>query len=79
MTQYNALNKKLSNSQFNNLKSGIKNGTEVTHKMLLVILMMRIIFRINCYKLMHKFQIIPQLTSNCQKLTCIKYDNQEDF
>ena len=30
MTQYNTLNVKLSNSQINKLKSGIKNGTEVT-------------------------------------------------
>ena len=30
MTQYNTLNVKLSNWQFNKLKSGIKNGTEVT-------------------------------------------------
>ena len=30
MTQYNTLNVKLSNSQLNKLKSGIKNGTEVT-------------------------------------------------
>ena len=30
MTQYNPLNVKLSNSQLNKLKSGIKNGTEVT-------------------------------------------------
>ena len=30
MTQYNTLNVKLSNSQVNKLKSGIKNGTEVT-------------------------------------------------
>ena len=30
MTQYNTLNVKLSNSQLNELKSGIKNGTEVT-------------------------------------------------
>ena len=30
MTQYNALNVKLSNSQLNKLKSGIKNRTEVT-------------------------------------------------
>ena len=30
MTQYNNLNVKLSNSQLNNLKSGMKNGTEVT-------------------------------------------------
>ena len=30
MTQYNTLNLKLSNSQLNKLKLGIKNGTEVT-------------------------------------------------
>ena len=30
MTQYKTLNKKLSNLQLNKLKSGIKNGTEVT-------------------------------------------------
>ena len=30
MTQYNILNVKLSNSQLNKLKSGIKDGTEVT-------------------------------------------------
>ena len=30
MTQYNTSNVKLSNSQLNKLKSGIKNGTEVT-------------------------------------------------
>ena len=32
MTQYNTLNVKLSNSQLNKLKSGIKNNTEVTLK-----------------------------------------------
>ena len=32
MTQYKNLNKKLSNSQLNKLKSGIKNGTEATSK-----------------------------------------------
>ena len=30
MTQYNPLNVKLSTSQFNKFKSGIKNGTEVS-------------------------------------------------
>ena len=30
MTQYNTLNVKLSNSQLNKLKSGIKPGTKVT-------------------------------------------------
>ena len=33
MTQYNALNLKLPNSQLNKLKSGIKNGTELTLKL----------------------------------------------
>ena len=33
MTQYNTLNVELSNSQLNKLKSGIKNGIEVTLKM----------------------------------------------
>ena len=33
MTQYSTLNIKLSNSQINKLKSGIKNGTEVTLKL----------------------------------------------
>ena len=32
MTQYNALNVKLSNSEIKKLKPGIKNGTEVTLK-----------------------------------------------
>ena len=32
MTQYNTLNVKLSNSQLNELKLGIKNGTSVTLK-----------------------------------------------
>ena len=52
MTPYNTRNVKLSNSQLNKLKSGIKYGTEVTlnfHHTLLVILMIRIIFFINCY------------------------------
>ena len=34
MTQYNTLNVNLSNSQLNKLKSGIKNGTEVTLNLL---------------------------------------------
>ena len=34
MTQYNTFNVNLSNSQLNKLKSGIKNGTEVTLKLL---------------------------------------------
>ena len=51
MTQYNSLNVKLSNSQLNKLKSAIKNETEVVLRLSsiwLVILMMRLIFLINC-------------------------------
>ena len=33
MSQYNTLNVKLSDSQIDKLKSGIKNGTEVTLKL----------------------------------------------
>ena len=33
MTQYNILNLKLTNSQLNKLRSGIKNGTELTLKL----------------------------------------------
>ena len=33
MSQYNTLNVKLFNLQLNKLKSGIKNGTEVTLKL----------------------------------------------
>ena len=33
MTEYKTLNEKLSNSQLNNVKSGVKNGTEVTLKL----------------------------------------------
>ena len=46
MTQYNTLRVKLSNSQLNKFKSGIKNCAEVTLKMLLAILVMKIIFHI---------------------------------
>ena len=46
MTQYNTVNIKLSDSQLNELTSGIKNGTEIT--LLLVILIMRLTFHINC-------------------------------
>ena len=34
MTQYNSLNVKLSNSQFNKLKSAIKNGTDIVLRLL---------------------------------------------
>ena len=52
MTQYNTLNVKLSNSLVNNLKSGIKNGAEVTLKLSTNVagdLMITIVFWISCY------------------------------
>ena len=75
MNQYKSLNVKLSNSQLNKLKSGMKKkkkkSTEVTLKLssnLVGDSNLRIIFRITCYQVIHKFQrfvkllqIIPQL------------------
>ena len=52
MSQYNTLNVKLLNSQLNELKSGIKKGTEVTLNLssnVIVILTMGLIFCINYY------------------------------
>ena len=52
MIQYNALKVKLSISQRNKLKSGIKNDTEIFwkfHRMLMAILMMKMIFCISYY------------------------------
>ena len=52
MTQYNTLNVKLSNSQFNNLKSAINNRTKVTLNLSLNVVddfNDKIIFPINCY------------------------------
>ena len=52
----------MSNSQLNELKSGINNGTEVTLKI------SRIIFCINCYKLIHKFQRLVKLSQKIPQL-----------
>ena len=49
MTQYNALNVKLSNLQLNKLKSGIKIVTLTTSLNNVHDQMMKIIFRISCY------------------------------
>ena len=52
MTQYKTLNVKLSNSQINKLKSGLKNGTKVTLKISSNVVgdsNEKIIFGINCY------------------------------
>ena len=57
MTQYNDLNAKLPKSQLHKSKSGITNGTEVALKISsnMVILLMRIIFSISYYYLLHNF------------------------
>ena len=47
MTKYDTLNVKLSNSQLNKLKRGIKNGTKITLN--LSSKLMRLIFRISYY------------------------------
>ena len=50
MIEYNGLNVKLSNSQLNKLKSGIKNGTEVSLNFSSnVIPTMTLFFHINYY------------------------------
>ena len=70
MTQYNTLNTKLSNSQLTKLNSGSKNANEVTLKISSnkVILMMIIIFHINCYLLIQKFRGFVTLLQMVQKL-----------
>ena len=44
MTQYNNSNVKLSHSQLNKLKSGVKNGTKVTLKVFFVLINFYFIF-----------------------------------
>ena len=75
ITQYDNVNVKLSRSPFNELKSAIKNSTEVA---LLMILMMKMTVHISYYYIIHEFQsfvkllqIILQLMKNDQKLNCV--------
>ena len=82
MTQYNTLNVKLSNSQLNTLKSGIKDNTKVTLNLssnLEVVLMMTLILIINYYYLRHKFKrfvklwkMIHQPIQIFQRLNCLR-------
>ena len=82
MTQYNTLNAKLSNSQLNKLKFGIKNGTEVTLKLSSNVVRdsndennfpHKLLLTNTKFQSFLKFlQIIPQLIQNYQKLHCIK-------
>ena len=78
MTQYNSLNVKLSNSQFNKFKSAMKNETEVVlrlssnmigdngtnfpHKLLIDKLQIFV----------KPLQLIHQLILNYQKLNCLR-------
>ena len=85
MTQYNTLNVKLSNSQLNKSKSGIKTGTEVTLNP-----SSNLIRNSNdetnfSHKIIidwHKFQrfvtfslIVHQLIQNFQELICLRSYN----
>ena len=47
MTRYIKLNVKISNLQLNKLKSGMKNGAEITLNLWSEILMMKLVFDIN--------------------------------
>ena len=87
MTQYNSLNIKLSNSQLNKFKSAIKNENVVVlrlssnmigdnensfpHKLLLT--------NRQVLNLRKALQIIHQLILSYQKLTYLRWCNQEDF
>ena len=84
MTQYDTLNVKLSNSQLKKLKLRIKNGTVTTLDFLSNVV--RNYNNQNYFPLIDKLwgfvkppQIIYQLIQNYQKISCIKYDNQENF
>ena len=71
MTHYNTLNVKLSNSQINKLKSGIKNETEVTLNLssnLIGNSNDEIIFHINYYQLIPKFQGFKKLLQMIHQL-----------
>ena len=66
MTQYNTLNTKLSNSQLNKFKSGIKNNTQVTLNLssnMVVILSIGLIFHKNYCCLIHGFVKLLQMVN----------------
>ena len=84
MAQHNSLNVKLSNSQLNKIKSTIKNKTGVVLRLSsnmigIITHMMKLIFPVNCFKLIDKLQIFVelllnthQLILNCQKLSYLR-------
>ena len=61
------------NSQINRLKSGIKNGTQVTINLSSNVIgdsiMMKLIFRMNYFQLIHKFQRFVTFLQMLQQLT----------
>ena len=89
MTQYITSNVKLSNSQLNRLKSIIKNGTEVTLKILSNVVgnsndennfpLKLLLTDTQVSKLRKAFANNLSANKNYQKLNCIKQDNQKDF
>ena len=71
MTQYNTLNVKLSNSQLNELKSAIKNGTEVTSNFSLNLIGSsndETNFNTNYYQLIRKFRKFVKLLQMVHRL-----------
>ena len=85
MTQYNSLNVKLSNSQLNKLKSGIKNEIEVVLRLLLNMIgdnesnFPRKLLLTNRQISVKPLQIIYRQISNYQKLNYLTGYNHEDF
>ena len=85
MTQYNALNVKLSNLQLNKLKSVIKNGTEVTLNLSSNLIRNSndetnfprklLLTNIQVSKICKASEMAYQLMENFQKLNCLKMYN----
>ena len=78
MTKYNTLNVKFSNSQLKKLKSGIKNGTQLTLN-----LSSNVIGDSNDKtNFPHKLLLTNAQVSRCKTFACcnsLKQVNQEDF
>ena len=71
MSQYNTLNIKLSNSQLNKLKLGMKNGTKVTLKLSSKAIgdcIDETIFFINCNQIIKYFQRFVKLLQMVHQL-----------
>ena len=88
MTQYNSLNVILFNSKLTKLESTIKNGTEVTFKILSNVGGSNdennfphklLLTNTQVLRLRKDFAKIREIIKNYQKLNCIKLENQENF